>query len=186
MAMRLLMMAVVALAATLPRAAQSSDSQSSAFKTQYDIVKGYVTKAAEKAPADLYSFKPTPEVRSFGAVLAHIADANYGLCSMATGGKSPMERGAVEKSGNTVKTELQKALADSYKFCDDAFATLTAANEGEKVNLFGMEQTRLSTLAFVTAHNFEHYGNLVTYLRLKNIVPPSSEPRKPAESPKSK
>jgi uncharacterized damage-inducible protein DinB len=156
--------------------AQMSDPQIAAFKSQYDIAKGYVTKSAEKVSDDLYSFQPTPEVRTFGKILAHIADANYMLCSGAKGEKSPVEMMSLEKT-KTTKADIQKALADSYAYCDGAFASLTPAQAAEKVDFFGMAWTKLSMLSFAGTHSFEHYGNLATYMRIKNIVPPSSEPK---------
>jgi uncharacterized damage-inducible protein DinB len=165
-------MAMVAVLAG-PAAAQSGPA-ATALKGQFDMMKGNITKSAEKVAEDLYSFKPTPEVRSFGQVVAHVADANYMICGTASGTKGP--EGSVEKT-KTSKADLQKALADSFAFCDAAWAGLSEPKAAEAVDMFGMPQTRLTALVFNTAHNFEHYGNLVTYMRLKNIVPPSSERR---------
>jgi uncharacterized damage-inducible protein DinB len=165
-------MAMIAAVAA-PAAAQNPVT--AGMKMQYDMVKANITKSAEKVSEDLYSFKPTPEVRSFGQIIGHVADANYMFCSNASGAKGP--EGSIEKT-KTSKADLQKALADSFAFCDTAFGGMTDAKGAESVNLFGMAQTRLSVLGFNTAHDFEHYGNLVTYMRLKNIVPPSSEQRR--------
>lgn len=145
----------------------------------YGIVKGYISKAAAKMPEDQYGFKPTPDVRSFGQLVAHIADANYGFCAAVTGQPPPAGGfdGAIEKA-KTTKADLEKALADSFAYCDKAHAAMTDAAGAEKVKFFGNEMAKLSVLEFNTHHEFEHYGNIVTYLRLKNIVPPSSEPRK--------
>ena len=158
------------MALAVPASAQSPVA--AALKGQFELIKGNVVKSAEKAPEDLYAFKPTPEVRSFGQLIGHVADANYMICGMASGTKGP--EGSAEKT-KTSKADLQKALADSFAFCDAAWAGLTDAKASEAVTMFGMPQTRLSALAFNTSHDFEHYGNIVTYLRLKNIVPPSSE-----------
>jgi uncharacterized damage-inducible protein DinB len=162
----------IVMALAVPASAQGPTT--AALKGQYELVKGNILKSAEKVSEDLYAFKPTPEVRTFGQVVAHIADANYMICGNAAGTKGP--EGSVEKT-KTTKADLQKALADSFAFCDAAWAGLTDASAAESVKMFGMEQTRLTALSFNTAHDFEHYGNLVTYMRLKNIVPPSSERR---------
>ena len=165
--------------------AQSGDPQLAAFRMQYDIAKKYVTASAEKIPEDLYSFQPTPEVRTVARLLAHIADANYLFCSASKGEKSPREMGSIEKSmekETMTKAALQKELADSYAYCEAAFSSLQPAQFADKAEFFGMPQTKLSMLSFSALHGFEHYGNLVTYMRIKNIVPPSSEPQKPAES----
>jgi uncharacterized damage-inducible protein DinB len=168
--MRVLMASLMVAALAAPAAAQGGST--AALKGQFDMVKNNITKSAAQVSEDLYSFKPTPEVRSFGQVLGHVADANYGICSAASGMKAP--EGSVEKT-KTSKADLQKALADAFAFCDKAWASVTDAKAGEAIKLFGMDQTRLSGLVFNTAHDFEHYGNLVTYMRLKNLVPPSSQ-----------
>jgi uncharacterized damage-inducible protein DinB len=171
--MRVMCAVALTAAFAVPAAAQTGGT-TAAMKMQYEFAKGNITKTAEKVSEDLYAFKPTPEVRSLGQIIGHIADANYMFCSTASGTKGP--DGSIEKT-KTSKADLQKALADSFAFCDTAFSGMTDAKAGESVNLFGMPQTRLSVLGFNTAHEFEHYGNLVTYMRLKSIVPPSSEQR---------
>lgn len=166
----LVLLAVFSLVAA-PAFAQG-DPLTAGTKGTYDIVKGCITKAAAQVPEEHYSFKPTPEVRSFGGLIGHIADSNFGICAGAAGEKSPM--GDIEKS-KTTKTDLVKALADSFAYCDKVFAGMNDAKGAEKVKFFTGEQPRLTVLAFNTAHDFEHYGNIVTYMRLKGMVPPSSQ-----------
>jgi uncharacterized damage-inducible protein DinB len=139
----------------------------------YEMVKGNVLKAAEQVPEDLFAFQATPDVRTLGRLFAHIADANFGICATASGNKPPMS--GIEKSKKT-KAEITEALAASFKFCDAAFDGLTEASAAESVKFFGPgPHTRLSTLAFNAQHDWEHYGNIVTYMRLKGLVPPSSQ-----------
>jgi uncharacterized damage-inducible protein DinB len=159
--------------------AQNANPLSGGAKRTYDIIKGYVTRAAEKMPEEHYAFKPTPDVRSFGQLVGHVADANYGFCSAAAGEKPPAGGfdQPIEK-GKTSKADLQKALADSFAYCDKVHAGMTDAAGATIIKFFGGDMAKLSVLEFNTHHDFEHYGNLVTYMRLKNIVPPSSEPRK--------
>ena len=133
-------------------------------------------KSAEKMAEADYAFKPTPEVRGFGALLGHVADANYMLCSRIAGEKSPMAD-SVEKT-KTAKADLVKALNDAFAYCDGVFAKVTEANVAELVDWFGGRKLpRLAALNMNTMHNWEHYGNIVTYMRLKGLVPPSSEGR---------
>jgi len=146
---------------------------SSGNKMMYGIVKGDLTKAAEEMPAEDYSFKPTPEVRSFGQIVGHVANANYMFCSAALGEKSPSTSN-IEKT-KTAKADLIQALNDSFAYCDKAYDGLTDAGATEKIKLFGRDSTKLSALSFNNMHDMEHYGNIVTYLRLKNLVPPSSQ-----------
>jgi uncharacterized damage-inducible protein DinB len=156
-------------------AAVGANPYTSAVKAQAEQVRSLILRTAEKVPEDLYSFKPTPDVRSLGALLGHIADAHLLLCAMAEGGK-PVFNPVHEKK--TTRAELVAALKESFAACDKVFAATTDANGTTPVSLFGQPQNRLGALAMNNSHTWEHYGNLVTYMRLKNIVPPSSEPAK--------
>lgn len=141
-------------------------------KGTFEYVKANIMKAAEQVSEADYAFKPTPEVRSFGQLIGHVANANYGICAAASGETKPDVD--VEKT-MTTKADLQKALGESFAFCDKAFAGMTDAKGAETVKFFGGTRPRLAVLAFNTAHDFEHYGNIVTYMRLKGMVPPSSQ-----------
>src|SRR5258708_18950684 len=144
-------------------------------KATNDTVKTNIIRAAEKMPEENYSFKPTPDVRSFGQLIGHVANAQYLFCS-AVKGEKPNAPDA-EKS-LTSKADLVAALKAAFGYCDAAYEGLTDAKAMENVKLFGRDRSRLSVLNFNTAHNNEHYGNIVTYMRLKGLIPPSSEPRK--------
>lgn len=146
-----------------------------AVKAQLAQIKNPVIRTAEKVPEDMYAFKPTPEVRSLGQLIAHIADGNNGICGAASGMK-PTGQTGIEKSV-TGKAALQKALADSFAFCEQAIASMDDKKGAEMAKSFLGVQPRLMVLAFNNSHLNEHYGNLVTYMRLKGIVPPSSEPK---------
>lgn len=170
------MSAAVALAAILvPVSAFAQNPFTDAVKGQLAQIKNPVIRTAEKVPEDLYAFKPTPEVRSLGQLIGHIADGNFGICGAASGQKPPMS--GVEKS-TTAKAALQKALADSFAFCESALAAMDDKKGAETVKTFLGVQARLGVFAFNNSHVNEHYGNLVTYMRLKGIIPPSSEPQK--------
>lgn len=143
-------------------------------KFLHDMVKNNILRSAEKMPEENYAFRPTPEVRSFGQLLGHIADAQYMFCSAVLGKPNPAQ--GVEKT-KTSKADLIAALKEAFAYCDSAYAGMTDAKLAETVKFFGREQARATVLSFNTAHNNEHYGNIVTYLRMKGIVPPSSERR---------
>ena len=147
-----------------------------AIKAQLAQIKAPVIRTAEKVPEDLYAFKPTPEVRALGQLIGHIADGNNSICGAASGMKAAVT-GSVEKT-MTTKAALQKALADSFAFCEQALATMDDKKGAELAKSFLGMQPRLMVFAFNNSHLNEHYGNLVTYMRLKGIVPPSSEPAK--------
>ena len=163
------------LTAMLLQAQAPSDPLSAGNKVIYNIVKNNVVKAAEKMPEENYAFKPTPDVRSFGQLVGHVADAQYSFCSAALGEKNPAL--GIEKS-KTTKTDLVQALNTAFAYCDKAYDGMTDAHAAEIVKFFGRESAKLTVLSFNNAHNDEHYGNMVTYMRMKGLVPPSSEARK--------
>ena len=159
---------------------QAANPQVSSAKGFYGYMKNNVLKTAEKVPEDKYAYKATDDVRSIGQLLAHIADAQYAFCGIVTEGKAQSKN--VEKTALT-KADIGKALNDSFALCDSAWAGLTDANSADIVQFRG-PVTKLSLMSFTTAHGLEHYGNLVTYMRLLKIVPPSSEPPPaPAKAP---
>jgi uncharacterized damage-inducible protein DinB len=134
----------------------------------------WIERAAEKMPEEEYAFKPDPASRSFGQILGHIADADYLFCSTVLGESSPSP--GIEKT-KTTKAELRAALHDAFTYCNRAYDALTDAGANETVKAFGQERNKLGALWFNASHNLEHYGNLVVYMRLKGIVPPSSDPK---------
>ena len=152
-------------------------------KGLYGFMSNAVVRAAEKMPEENYSFKPTPDVRSFGQLIGHEADANYMFCSQALGEPNPNK--GIEKT-KTTKADLVAALKDAVAYCTKAYGGMTDAKGSEMVKIFGsMNIARLTVLSLNTAHTDEHYGNIVTYMRLKGLVPPTSEtqPAPPAKQP---
>lgn len=165
----------ILLAAALPLGAQQQQaavntSTVANAKSLYAMAHRNVLRAAEQFPESLYSFKPTPEVRSFGQIVGHVADAERMFCASATG-TQPSGVGAEKMA---TKAEIVKALKDAGTACDAAYAQ-SDADAQTPVSLFGMSGTRLWVLNFNHAHAMEHYGNLVTYIRIKGMVPPTSQ-----------
>jgi uncharacterized damage-inducible protein DinB len=161
----LLAPAVVALA--------QDDPLSTFNKGAYGGVKNILLRSAEKMPGENYSFKPTDAVRSFGQIIGHVADGQYLFCSIVLGEKNPAPK--IEQT-KTSKADLIAALKNAFVYCDKAYDGMTDASAAELVTLFGGDTPKLGVLTVNNMHNTEHYGNLVTYMRLKNIVPPTSEP----------
>jgi uncharacterized damage-inducible protein DinB len=153
---------------------QDSKTLVTAQKGLHAMVMNNLVRAAEKMPEDKFAFKATDEVRSFGQLIGHVADAQYMFCSIAMG-EEPSRRG-IEKS-KTTKADLVQAIKDASAFCDKAYE-MTDAQATQAVKLFGREMPKLTVLSMKTAHDNEHYGNVVTYMRLNKLVPPSSEPRR--------
>ena len=165
---------LVVLFAALP-AAQIADPISQAIRQTWDDAKGNLRQSAELVSEADLGFKPTDQVRSFGQILAHVAGANYEFCAAAKGEKSPFSEDHFEKAAKT-KAEISKAVNDSIAYCDAAYKALTDKSAAESITMpFGMgSRSRVAALVGNTGHVQEHYGNLVTYFRIKGIVPPSS------------
>jgi uncharacterized damage-inducible protein DinB len=157
-------------------AAAAGNPISDAIRDAWSGAKRNLTESAEQMPEPDYAFKPTEQVRTFGQILAHVAGANYVFCSTARGEKSPFEEDQFEKNAKT-KAEIVKALNDSITYCDGAYTALTDRSAGETVTMpFNMgTKARGYSLILNAGHLQEHYGNLVTYFRIKGMVPPSSK-----------
>jgi hypothetical protein len=163
---------IVLLAAPLYAQDSAAPSTANAIRQSYEQIKGNITKAADKMPEDGYAFKPAPEEMSFGGWIAHVAGAQMAICSRAAG--TPKMSSA---KADMSKADLQAALKDSFDTCAAAYASLTDANSNDSVPSFRGNTTRLAALAGNVEHDNECYGSMAVYLRLKGIVPPSSEGR---------
>ena len=144
-------------------------AQSTEVKQGYNGIKGNLLKMAEKMPEENYSFKASPDIRSFGQLVGHVADAQMGTCSAVNG--EPKKLGA---SSMTSKADLSAALKTSFDECDKSFESLSDATASQTVKMGQREGTKLGALTRVVVHSNEEYGYMSVYLRLKGIVPPSS------------
>ena len=143
-------------------------------RNSWNSVKRYVTASAEKMPAEHYAFRPTPDVRTFGELIGHLANEHYLLCSPLKGEANPMEKVDFEKT--TAKADLVKAINDSNAYCDAAYAA--ARDDPKTITSFSATRrdTPFRVMLLNVTHDNEHYGNIITYLRMKGLVPPSSTP----------
>ena len=169
-----LALAISVLAGAFALQAQSTTAHIAEAKTIWTGAKGNLQKLAEAMPEESYGFKPTADIRSFGELIAHIADAQGLFCSMAAG--KPRPESVAKK---TAKADLVAAMKDSIAMCDAAFDSVTEANAFETVGQGRQQRSRLATLEYNTVHSSEEYGYTAVYLRLKGVVPPSSAPRGP-------
>lgn len=166
------MIAVIALSLTFAVAglpAQTAPYPNEA-KAAYSRVKGFLLAAADKMPEENYGFKASPEVRPFGQLIAHVADTQWMICSTVKG-----EQKHGDAASKTTKADLLAALKASFEYCDSAYDSLNDATSAQKVSLFQREFSKLSVLFLNTSHDNEMYGTISVYLRLKGLVPPSSE-----------
>jgi uncharacterized damage-inducible protein DinB len=144
-------------------------AQTAEIKQSYNGIKNNLLKMAEKMPDDAYAFKASPDIRTFGQLVGHVADSTMGTCSAIDG--SPKKLGA---SSMTSKADLSAALKSAFDECDKAFDALTDATASQTVKMGQREVTKLGGLTRVVIHDNEEYGYMSVYLRLKGVVPPSS------------
>jgi hypothetical protein len=173
---------VVAVGAPLTAqapAAATANPISQAIQEAWNTAKRNVSSSATLMPEARFAFRPIDTVRTYGQLLAHVAGANYVFCAAARGEKAPFAEDAFEKSATT-RTAIIKALEDSLAYCDAAYTTLTDRTAAEIIDapFGGGKATRAAALIGNTGHLQEHYGNLVTYLRMNHLVPPSSAPQR--------
>ena len=155
-----------------PQPADSSYTAS--VRNRWNAIKRNVAGSAQAMPEAGFVFKPTPEVRSFAELLGHLTNEHYIFCSQMKGEKNPHE--AVDFEKKTAKADVVKDINDSIAYCDAAYAAMT--DDAKTITPFAPNRrdTPFSSALLNVTHDSEHYGNLVTYLRLKGIVPPSSQP----------
>lgn len=158
--------------------AQSGDEPSTvvmkSMKGLHGITANNLMKTAEMLSDEMYAYRPTDDVRTAGQLLAHVANAQYMFCSIAAGEESPSKVNLEETA--TAKADIVAALKSASEYCAGVYDRMTDVQGAEMRSLFGrMEMAASAVLAFNSAHNYEHYGNLVTYMRINGIVPPSSQ-----------
>lgn len=152
--------------------AQTANPLSTEVKAAYTGVKNNLLKAADKMSEENYSFRPTLEVQSFAQRIAHIADANMRTCAAIKGEQKNL--GAASK---TSKADLVAALKESFAYCDAVFDAAADADVTQMVTMGQRQRSKLASLWGIVTHSNEIYGTMGVYMRLKGVVPPSSEPR---------
>lgn len=153
-----------------------SNPISSSVKRDYQAIRDLMIRSAEKMPEEKYSFKPSPDVRTFAQQIAHVADDQYNLCAPAKNETRKAAYTAIEDSLST-KADLVRALKEAFTYCDGAYDALTDASGGEAPP-GGRMRNKFGMLNWNLWHTWEHYGNIVVYLRMQGLVPPSSERRR--------
>jgi len=166
------MIIACALLSALGLEAQMPASHIEEGQKLYTGIKGYLLAMADKMPDADYSFKPTPDIRTFGQLVAHVADVQAAACSVASGTKKSVGAGS-----KTAKADLVAALKESFEICDAAWAAMTPETAAEQVSFGPIKGSKLAVLEFNTTHSNEEYGYMSVYLRLKSVVPPSSAGR---------
>jgi uncharacterized damage-inducible protein DinB len=150
-------------------------------RTMYTNIHNNITKSVEQFPADKLTWQPTPAVRSWARLIGHITDDNNGACYLLAGETTrPARVDATDNQDSPAnklsKDDLLKGYKESVERCNKAFAAVTDANMAERAGPTS-PRSKIGALTYNTSHTNEHYGNIVTYMRLNNMVPPSSAPR---------
>jgi uncharacterized damage-inducible protein DinB len=157
--------------------ATAINAQDNPFSTDarqtYALIKDSLLRAADKMPEEYYSFRTTPQVRTFGEMIAHVADGQLRMCAVVNGDN----RVSASAASKTSKADLVAALKASFAYCDPVYASMTDAAAARKVTWARWEMSRLGLLNWNISHDNEMYGIIGAFLRLKGIVPPSSEGR---------
>jgi uncharacterized damage-inducible protein DinB len=154
-----------------PCALRAQNPLVSEVKRAYIAEKTNILQSAAKMPEENYGFKPAPRVRTFGQILGHLAEEQYLYCGTAKGEQKAAD---VEKT-KTSKADLIAALNTAFAYCDAVYDSFTDASVIETIKRGEPPRTKLSVLWSNVIHDGEHYGNLVTYMRIKGLVPPSTE-----------
>jgi hypothetical protein len=164
---------VFAIAAATAQPAAGPSTPASEVQNSYNRIKGFIMKAAEETPAEDYQYKPTPDIRTFARVVEHVIEAQNHLCGVANGtmpanqGKTPAE--------TADKAVIIESLKASFAECDRAYAATNPANMADLIEMGPTKRSRIGFLWGNVSHDNEQYATLALYMRLKGLVPPSSE-----------
>jgi uncharacterized damage-inducible protein DinB len=162
---------LVLATASMPASAVAQHAAVATTRDVWKDITAFITTAAEELTQAQYDYRPTASVRTFGQLVAHVAGAQNMFCAAALG-DPPRTEDEFEKPGAT-KAQMVAALKASTEYCAKAYGQTDAAVQ-QPIKLFGQDRTRMYALVLNGAHNGEHYGNIITYMRMLNLVPPSS------------
>ncbi len=159
------------LAAQQQQAADPARVAVAAARASWMAAHNYIVRSAEQMSEANFAFKPVATVRTFAQIVAHVADDEMGWCAQVLG--EPVKQTQFEKT-LTAKADVMKAIRDAGTYCERAYA-ITDAQAAELTTIWGGRQSKIRGLMDNAAHDWEHYGNIVTYMRIKGLVPPSSQ-----------
>jgi len=166
-----ILLALWASSALAQESADKADPMIETLQLTNDYVKAMVTTAADQMSEDDFAFSPTSETRSFGQLLTHIAESNYFFCSTAKGEEAPQ---SADSESMTNREDIITMLSSSFDYCDAIYNSAEKINPDTEIEFMGQSRSPLTVLAFRNNHVLLHYGNVITYMRLRGKVPPSS------------
>jgi uncharacterized damage-inducible protein DinB len=134
--------------------------------------KTYTKAYLDAMPEDGYSFKPTPEMRTFAAQMLHLTDGNYGIVGFATGKPNPLGKASAEKTIAQTKEVVIKTVMDNYDWVIATIQSMTPEQLQESVKMGGKDLPRAVLIGKAFEHQTHTRGQTVAYLRLKGVTPP--------------
>ena len=153
-----------------------AQSTSADLVKDWERAKAYTKEYLDAMPEASYSLKPTPQMRSFAEQMLHLSDANYSFASAATGEKSPIGMGELEKGADKTKATVTKNVLASYDFVIEGIKKLSAAQMKEQIKLFGrFDLTKEQALSKAFEHQTHHRGQATVYIRLAGATPPQEK-----------
>ncbi len=168
-----LMAAKVMIGQAPPSAPAGPTGPAAEAQRSYTTLKGNILKAADKTPAEDYSFRPTPEVRTFARVVNHVTEAQLRTCGAVN--RTTANDLPKVPAETADKAAIIDALKGSFAECDKAFASATDTNLGDLFDVFNAKRSRVGILWGTVSHDNEQYATLALYMRLKGLIPPTSE-----------
>ena len=155
---------------------EAAEPLMSTLEAIHDITEDFLIESAEMMDEDMLAYRPSVNVRTAAQIFGHIINAQFGICTVASGKENPSEGNYEEIA--TTKEQIVKALKASFKYCRAVYAEMTDEESMEMVTFFGderrQEMTKASVMSFNSTHNYEHYGQLTVYMRINGMTPPSS------------
>ncbi|MEM6647648.1 MAG: DinB family protein, partial [Bacteroidota bacterium] len=153
--------------------AQDKPTTVSSLAGLYNMTISFIHQTAEMMDDDMLAYRPSVNVQTVQGHFGHIINAQFGLCALAAGEENPGE-GDYEELAMT-KEAIIAGLEASTAYCNGVYESMSEEDAAAQRTFFGQEVTAAAVLSFKTTHNYQHYGSLVTYMRINGLVPPSSQ-----------
>lgn len=164
---------LVAAASACAFAQDASNPVVASAKEIFERQSSYMIAAAEQMPADKYGYHPTPDQWTYGRIVSHVIQGNFGVCGMLSG-DGPAHGPAV--TDTTPKEQLITILKESFDTCQKALDGLQDSNLGATITYFrGVKKPRARALIELTDDLEDHYSQMASYLRLNGMLPPSAK-----------
>ena len=152
------------------RSLLGADPIVSAFKARYETAKLNFIESAASMPAEFIEFKLTPQQRTFREWITHTAGMNYSACASMAGKTAPTH----DANKATTKPAMEKAISESFSYCDSVIQSMTDAQTLSEVTIGSRKIVPVDSMIGYIANVNAHYGNIVGYMRMKGVVPPST------------